>query len=61
MLVFEWLTTKLMKTNILFRFITKTKLMALFFDLLKTKQIKTKETSPLSNKTKQMSLVFSRN
>ena len=50
-----------MKTNILFGFITKTKLMALVLDWLKTKQIKTKETSPLSTKTKLMSLVFSRN
>ena len=50
-----------MKTNILFGFITKTKLMALVLDWLKTKQIKTKKTSPLSTKTKPMSLVFSRN
>ena len=49
-LLFEWLKTKLMKTNILFGFITKTKLMALVLDWLKTKQIKTKETSPLSTK-----------
>ena len=54
-LVFEWLKTKLMKTNILFGFITKTKLMALVLE------IKTKETSPLSTKTKRMSLVSSRN
>ena len=58
--VFDWLKTKLMKANILFGFITKTKLTALVLDWLKTKQIKTKETSPLSTKTKQMSLVFSR-
>ena len=50
-----------MKTNILFGFMTKTKLMALVLDLLKTKQIKTKETSPLSTKTKLMSLVFFQN
>ena len=31
-LVFEWLKTKLMKTNKLFGFITKTKLMALDLD-----------------------------
>ena len=39
-LVFERLKTKLMKTNILFRFITKTKLMVLVLDWFKTKQIK---------------------
>ena len=50
-LVFEWLKTKLMKTNILFGFITKTKLMVLVFDWLITKQIKTKENSQLSTKT----------
>ena len=50
-----------MKTDILFGFITKTKLMALVLDWLKTKQIKTKETSLLSTETKLMSLVFSRN
>ena len=44
-----------MKTNILFGFITKTKLMALVLDWLKTKQIKTKENSPLNTKTKLMS------
>ena len=47
-LVFERLKTKLMKTNIFFGFITKTKQMALVFDWLKTKRIKTKEISPLS-------------
>ena len=52
---------KLMKTNILFRFITKTKVLALVLDWLKTKELKTEETSPLSTKTKLMSLVFSRN
>ena len=46
-LVFEWLKTKLMKSNKLFGFITKTKLMALVFDWLKTKQIKTKEMNEL--------------
>ena len=60
LLLIEWLKTKLMNTNILFGFITKTKLIALVLDWLKTKQIKTKETSPLSTKTKLMSLVFSR-
>ena len=59
-LIFEWLKTKLMKTNILFGFITKTKLMVLVFDWLKTKQIKSKDISPVSIKTKQMSLVFLR-
>ena len=43
-----------MKTNILFWFITKPKLMVLAFDWLKTKQIKTNENSPLITKTKQM-------
>ena len=47
-----------METNILFGFITKTKLKLLVLDWLKTKQIKTKETPPLSTKTKLMSLVF---
>ena len=42
-LVFVWLKTKLMKTNKLFWFITKTKQMALVSDWLKTQQIKTKE------------------
>ena len=43
-----------MKSNKLFGFITKTKLMALVLDWLKTKQIKTKEISPLSTKAKLM-------
>ena len=40
---FQWLKKKLMKINILFGFITKTKLIALVLDWLKTKQIKTDE------------------
>ena len=51
-LVFEWLKTYQIKSNILFGFITKTKQMALVFDCLKTKQIKTTEISQLISKTK---------
>ena len=50
-LVLSGLKTKLMKSNKLFGFITKTKLMALVLDWLKTKQIKSKETSTLITKT----------
>ena len=43
-----------MKTNILFGFIIKTKLMALVFDWLKTKEIKT--NTLVFGKTKQTKL-----